>query len=70
MILPVASSVVMPEMSFALPSSKSVAPATLSVTKLLPPQLTLIMRSTVHLKSLALTGWPFENTRPLRRVRV
>ena len=70
MILPVASSVVMPEMSFALPSSKSVAPATLSVTKHLPPQLTLIMRSTVHLKSLALTGWPFENTRPLRRVRV
>ena len=70
MILPLLSSVEIPVMLSDWPLSKALAPTTLSVTKALPPQLTLIMRSTVHLKSLAFTGCPFENTRPLRRVMV
>src|SRR5262245_14530474 len=69
-IWPVVSSVVTPVMWSALPVSKSVAPTTLSVKKLLPPQLTLIMRSAVQAKSLALIGVPSEKTRFLRRVSV
>jgi hypothetical protein len=35
-----------------------------------PPQLSLIDRSIVDVKSLALTAFPFENTSPFRRVSV
>src|SRR3954452_17864542 len=69
-ILPVASSAVMPVMWSDCPLSNSVAPTTLSVKKLLPPQLTLIMRSAVQVKSLALIGVPSEKTRFLRSVMV
>jgi hypothetical protein len=57
----------MPEIVLALPASNADAPTMLLVKNDLPPQLSLIARSIVYSKSLALTGFPFEYTRPLRR---
>src|SRR4051812_37942236 len=70
LISPEASSAVMPEMSLALPLSKSAAPFTYPVTNDLPPQLSLTARSTEALKSLALTGLPSENVSPCRSLSV
>src|SRR2546423_9850301 len=62
-ILPVASSVVMPEMPLALPLSNAAAPTMFEVKKDLPPHPIFIERSSENGKSDAFTGLPFEYTR-------
>ncbi len=71
-ILRVASSAVMPEMSsLALPSFWYLsAPTMLPVKKLEPPDSRLITRWIVCSKSLAFTGVPSEYFRPSRSVSV
>ena len=59
-ILPDLSSAVMPEMSLALPESKSSAPAMKPVRNDLAAQLILRARLIPNLKSLALIGRPSE----------
>ncbi len=68
-IFPVLSFVLMPEIVFAFPLWKSVAP-TIVLKKGAPPESTLNRRCTVLWKSEAFTGVPSENLRPLRRVMV
>ena len=67
LIWPLASSVEMPAMSWDSPRSNSSAPTMLSVRNRLPGQPSLMARSIVYSKSLAMTCRPLEYTSPLRR---
>src|SRR4051812_38615913 len=69
-ILPVASSVLMPEIDLALPFAYSAAPAILVVKNDEPAYFSLRARWIVYLKSEALTSWPLENFTPFRSVAV